>query len=172
MGTPHTLWREMHQSGRVAIIFEMRCSPDAGVPLHFLDGIQRLLAQAVPVHADKPLLGSPENRRVMAAPAVRVAVLDLARRRQGLGVAEQVHHDGVSFPDGLADQRVREPPFGALGLIEAARAVDGAIHADPVRPSDLKVLHSPVAWSGMNHGSGPLFQRYLDLPGFPESFVR
>ncbi len=30
-GTPQTRWREMHQSGRSAIMFEMRCSPQAGI---------------------------------------------------------------------------------------------------------------------------------------------
>src|ERR1700691_6816085 len=30
MGTPHTRCREMHQSGRVAIMFESRSSPHAG----------------------------------------------------------------------------------------------------------------------------------------------
>ena len=33
MGTPHTRWREMHQSGRVATMLEMRSSPQAGI--HF-----------------------------------------------------------------------------------------------------------------------------------------
>ncbi len=30
IGTPHSRWREMHQSGRVAIMFEMRSCPHAG----------------------------------------------------------------------------------------------------------------------------------------------
>ena len=30
MGTPQTRWREMHQSGRVAIMLAMRSSPQAG----------------------------------------------------------------------------------------------------------------------------------------------
>ena len=30
MGTPQMRWREMHQSGRVAIMLEMRSSPQAG----------------------------------------------------------------------------------------------------------------------------------------------
>src|SRR6202167_6548551 len=30
MGTPHTRCREMHQSGRVAIMFDSRSSPHAG----------------------------------------------------------------------------------------------------------------------------------------------
>ena len=36
MGTPQTRWREMHQSGRVAIMLEIRSSPQAGSHLTFL----------------------------------------------------------------------------------------------------------------------------------------
>src|SRR6266705_4282946 len=36
IGTPQTRWREMHQSGRVAIMLEMRSSPHAGSHFTFL----------------------------------------------------------------------------------------------------------------------------------------
>src|SRR6185437_7865800 len=36
MGTPHTRCREMHQSGRVSTMLEMRSSPQAGSHLTFL----------------------------------------------------------------------------------------------------------------------------------------
>src|SRR5260370_6087158 len=36
MGTPQTRWREMHQSGRVAILLEIRSSPPAGIHCTFL----------------------------------------------------------------------------------------------------------------------------------------
>src|SRR5689334_3485905 len=36
MGTPHTRWREMHQSGRVSIMFESRSSPHDGSHFTFL----------------------------------------------------------------------------------------------------------------------------------------
>src|SRR6516225_8778263 len=36
MGTPHTRWREMHQSGRVWIMFERRSSPQPGSHFTFL----------------------------------------------------------------------------------------------------------------------------------------
>ena len=49
MGTPQTRWREMHQSGRVAIMLEMRSSPQAGIPLHLLDLVQRALPQGAAV---------------------------------------------------------------------------------------------------------------------------
>src|ERR1700727_1843396 len=36
IGTPHIRWREMHQSGRVAIILLIRSSPHAGIHFTFL----------------------------------------------------------------------------------------------------------------------------------------
>ena len=36
MGTPQMRWREMHQSGRVATMLEMRSSPQAGSHFTFL----------------------------------------------------------------------------------------------------------------------------------------
>src|SRR5665213_2542223 len=36
MGTPQMRWREMHQSGRVAIMLEMRSSPQLGSHVTFL----------------------------------------------------------------------------------------------------------------------------------------
>ena len=77
IGTPHSFWREMHQSGRVAIMLEMRSWPQAGVHFHGLDGFESALAQIVAVHADEPLLGGAEDGRMVAAPAVRIAVLDI-----------------------------------------------------------------------------------------------
>ncbi len=45
MGTPQMRWREMHQSGRVAIMLEMRSSPQAGVPDDLLDFVEGALAE-------------------------------------------------------------------------------------------------------------------------------
>ncbi len=36
IGTPQTRWREMHQSGLVAIMLEIRSSPQAGIHFTFL----------------------------------------------------------------------------------------------------------------------------------------
>ena len=82
MGTPHTRWREMHQSGRVAIMLEMRSSPQAGSHLTFLISSSARLSAAcrrrsLAFHGDEPLLGGAEDHRIVAAPAVRIGVLDL-----------------------------------------------------------------------------------------------
>ena len=42
IGTPQTRWREMHQSGRVAIMFAMRSSPQAGCHLTALNRVERV----------------------------------------------------------------------------------------------------------------------------------
>ncbi len=44
-GTPQVRCREMHQSGRSAIMPVMRCSPQEGVQLHLADVAQRMRAQ-------------------------------------------------------------------------------------------------------------------------------
>jgi hypothetical protein len=53
-----------------------------GHPLHFADCLERPLTQAVPIHADEPLFGRPKDGGFMAAPAMRVTVLDLFLRHQ------------------------------------------------------------------------------------------
>jgi hypothetical protein len=75
MGTPQVRWREMHQSGRVAIMLLMRSSPQAGIHLTCLMA-SSALAEIVLLHADEPLFGGAEDGGFVAAPAVRVAVLD------------------------------------------------------------------------------------------------
>ena len=125
IGTPHTRWREMHQSGREAIMFEMRSSPQAGIQRDLLDGIERGAAQIVALHADEPLLGGAEDGRVVAAPAVRIAVRDLFVRRSSAPWALQnVDDDRVGFPDGLADDLFGQAAGRAFGVIEAAGGID------------------------------------------------
>ncbi len=53
-----------------------------GNPFDALDGIERSLAQAVVVHSDEPLVGGAEDGRVVAAPAVRIGMLDVLDREQ------------------------------------------------------------------------------------------
>ena len=45
MGTPQMRWREMHQSGRVAIMLEMRSSPQEGSQATLLDLVESALAE-------------------------------------------------------------------------------------------------------------------------------
>ena len=51
MGTPQIRWREMHQSGRVAIMLEMRSSPQAGSHFTFL------ISSSVSLRSVPPFMG-------------------------------------------------------------------------------------------------------------------
>lgn len=61
------------------------------IPLDVLaDLFASLLAQTGLVHRDKPLVGSTEEHRVLAAPAVRIAVRDLLLENQGAALAQEL----------------------------------------------------------------------------------
>ena len=64
IGTPHTRWREMHQSGRVAIMLDMRSSPQAGI--HFTSLI------ALSVRARRSLRSMPTNHCSVARKIVEL----------------------------------------------------------------------------------------------------
>ena len=76
IGTPHDRWREMHQSGRLASISVRRSSPHAGSHETCLTASSALSAQPGAVHRHEPLRRGQEDHRVVAAPAVRVRVLE------------------------------------------------------------------------------------------------
>ena len=128
IGTPQTRWREMHQSGRVAIMFEMRSSPHAGIHFTLRIASSAFCAEVVPLHADEPLLGGAEDRRVVAAPAMRIAVLDLAR-----SPAARRLLCSISITIGFASHTVLpisssgSRPVGAFGVKESARRIHRAI---------------------------------------------
>ena len=81
IGTPQMRWREMHQSGRVAIMLLMRSSPQAGIHFTFLISssarCRRVLPSTWRFHGDEPLLGGAEDDRVVTAPAMRIRMLNL-----------------------------------------------------------------------------------------------
>ena len=63
------------------------------IPLHFLDLIQRAAAQRTArhrrFHRDEPLLGRSEDDGIVAAPAVRIRVLDFFRVHQYAALFQQ-----------------------------------------------------------------------------------
>src|SRR5882724_13424059 len=54
------------------------------------------------IHADEPLLGSPENHRIVATPAMRVAVLVRVLAKQCAAIGKQLYDNGVRCEDVLA----------------------------------------------------------------------
>ena len=97
------------------------------IPFNVLaDLLASLLAQASLVHRDKPLVGSTEEHRVLAAPAVRIAVRDLLLEDQGAALAQEL--DDVRV--GLIGIHAAEGAAGAklLAGVELAVVIDR--HAD------------------------------------------
>ena len=88
---------------------------DAGLsprrdPAGVVDRLQRLVAQVVRIHRDEPLRGGEEDHRVVAAPAVRVRVIEvfavpqpaaLLERRFDLRVRVVDFQPGESSTDSL-----------------------------------------------------------------------
>ena len=72
IGTPHDRWRLMHQSGRSETIASIRDWPQRGEPAAPSSiALSVRPAQVVVIDADEPLLGRPEDHRLLAPPAVR-----------------------------------------------------------------------------------------------------
>ena len=97
------------------------------IPLDVLaDLFASLLAQTGLVHRDKPLVGSTEEHRVLAAPAVRIAVRDLLLEDQGAALAQEL--DDVRI--GLVGIHTAEGATGTklLAGVELTVVIDR--HAD------------------------------------------
>ena len=93
------------------------------IPLDVLaDLLASLLAQTGLVHRDKPLIGSTEEHRVLAAPAVRIAMRDLLLEDQGAALAQEL--DDVRV--GLVGIHTAEGTAGAklFAGVELAVVID------------------------------------------------
>ena len=74
------------------------------VPLHVLDGGQRIAAQVGLLHRDEPLRRGAEHHRRAMTPAMRIAVLQLEEGKQGTAFAQHLDDGVVGFPDMQAGQ--------------------------------------------------------------------
>ena len=108
MGTPQMRWRLMHQSGRVAIMLVMRSLPQAGsqttLSISSMASWRKVVSRAVGAldrrfEADEPLLGGAEDDGMVAAPAVRVGVLERRAGQQGSALFEHGDDDGIGGTD-------------------------------------------------------------------------
>ena len=122
-----------------------------GDPFHaMLDGLERVLAQAVLVHGHEPLVGGAEDDRLVAAPAVRVAVRDLLFRHQRALLAQPVDDERV----GLVGVQACEPSR----LVGEAPVV---VHRHEQRDVELEphqIVVLAVPGSGV-HAAGARVQR-------------
>ncbi len=131
IGTPQARWRLMHQSGRSPTMPPMRLIDQPGNPLDAVDLAHRGLAQVRRLHRDEPLVGRAEDDRLLAAPAVRIAVRDLGGGHKRAALAQPLDDDGIRVVD-------RQPLERAAAAIEHAVVVDRhrhrqvELHADQV----------------------------------------
>ena len=150
MGTPQMRWRLMHQSGRVAIMLVIRSLPQAGsqMTLSISSMVSWRNEVSVPsarlhgvLHVDEPLFGGPEDHRVMAAPAVWVGVLQVARGQQGAILLEHGDDDRVGLPDGLAleGRRRSQVPRGRVD-VDAAAGVDARGRVEAILLAGVEVV--------------------------------
>ena len=143
----------MHQSGRSETIASIRDLPQAGEPRHALDRRERPAPQVVAVDADEPLLGRPEDHRLLASPAVRVAVRERKLVVQVPRLAQARHDHGVRREHVLA----AEPLGGLVG--ELAARVDRAERRELIRPARL-IIFRTVAGRGVDQ-PGPVVDAHV-----------
>ncbi len=104
---PHPLPRDAPVGPRGDHVGDALFAP-LRVPLHFLDLVERGLAQGAAVggdlgfHRDEPLLGGAEDHRTMAAPAVRIRVLQSLFVHERAATAQQLDDRGIRLEDSLA----------------------------------------------------------------------
>src|ERR1700683_4982538 len=130
-----------------------------GYPLDVLNCFQRPLAQIVAFHADEPLFGGAKNCRVVAAPAMRIAVRDLFLAEQRSVRFQNLANDRVRLPDRLADDLFRKPARRAFRVIEASGGINRAVDRKAVLNPDLEVFLA-VSRRGVD-SAGTLLQRYV-----------
>ena len=152
IGTPQARCREMHQSGRLASISVRRSSPHAGIQRTCFTASTAFSRRPVAVHRHEPLRRGEEDDRVVAAPAVRVRMLER------LAVPE-----AAAIVQGLLDSRVRVEhalPGEQLHVLEE-------VPAGPDRGVDVEaVLHPRREVVGAVsrrrvHGARALFERHV-----------
>ncbi len=83
----------------------IRARPQSGIHCTPLISFQRLLAQALLIHADEPLRGRTEDDWRLVTPAARIAVLHFFNVQQRAAGAQHVDNNVVRFEDVDAVQR-------------------------------------------------------------------
>ena len=121
-------------------------------PSHLLDALERTSTQALLLHADEPLRGSPKNQGCLMAPAVRVAMVVGRVRQQPASLTKQFDNTRVRFEHLLARHIQR-------AFDEAAIASHRVVHWQAVLLPYLEVFHA-VARCGV-HAARARVERYM-----------
>ena len=99
-----------------------------GKPLDAGDGVERPLPQLTAVEGDEPLRGGEEDDRIVAAPAVRVRMLDVGPLPQPAVLGKCCFHMRIRFEDAHSPE-----PLHVVGELAARpdRRVDVQVVLDP-----------------------------------------
>ena len=127
-----------------------------GKPFDLLDSFERVRTEVFAIHADEPLFGGAEDNGIVAAPAMWIAVIDLIGSGKSAVLFQKIDDDGVSLPNGLADELVGQRTRCAFGSEHATTGIDRAIDRKAVARADDKVVLA-MTWGGMD-GPGALFE--------------
>jgi hypothetical protein len=127
------------------------------MPFHLLDGGQSSGAKLFAIKADEPLFRGTEDDGVVAAPTVWIAVLYLCLRGKSSVLLQQFNDYRVAFPDGLANEFVRQNAGCAFGSEDAASGVNRAIDRQTVTLTDNEIILA-VAGSSVDR-TGSLLER-------------
>src|ERR1043166_2376851 len=117
-------------------------------PLHVVNFVERFLPQRFwavgwhGIHPNEPLLGSAEDYGIVAAPAVRIAVLVRMVPEQRVAIGKQLHDDRIRGENILAFV------FGQTFEIDTF-AVDWRVNLQAVFLAGVEVVHA-VAGSRVN----------------------
>ena len=125
--------------------------PPARNPVHPANRSDGFLAKvaAFEIHPDEPLRGRPEHDRVVASPAMRIAVLDIRAREQVSALLKERDDRLVGLEDELA-LHLRE-----LGRVLAA-GIDRRIDIKPIARADAIVVHTVSGCRVHRAGTGIL----------------
>ena len=119
-------------------------------PARLADRLERALAQVLRVHRDEPLRRGEEDHRVVAAPAVRIRVIEVLAMPEEALVLER-----------LFDLRIRvgdlEPGEHLDRLVEAAARIERRVDLEAVADAGLVVVGA-VAGRGVDR-AGAGFER-------------
>ena len=122
---PRALARDSPVGTRLGHVADSIARP-CGIPLHVIDRVDHLAAQPVMIDADEPLLGREKNQRIVASPAMRIAVREFLRMQQ--------RADGAQFLD---DRIIRLEDVQPFPLATVAREYSAAVDRRERRQSVL-----------------------------------
>ena len=128
-----------------------------GIPLDLLDFVERALAEGGAgergLHFDEPLFGGAHNDGLVAAPAVRIGMLNAGRPEQCAVRPQHIHDYRVRLED-------RQPLVRLIaGVHLAARIIHVKLHVDAVALAGDEVIHA-MRRRGV-HSAGALLRRHI-----------